>query len=73
MTLICSHFNSRALLPLVTAIFLATMATMDIFTKTVGKEPVKVTVKPTDTIAKLKEQLELKSMKVRFRQPNPAE
>ena len=67
MTLICSHLNSRALLPLVTAIFLATMATMDIFTKTVGKEPVKVTVKPTDTIAELKEQLELKSMKVRLR------
>ena len=43
------------------------MATMDIFTKTVGKEPVKVTVKPTDTIAELKEQLELKSMKVRLR------
>ena len=43
------------------------MATMQIFTKAVGKEPVPVTVNLSDTIGQLQEKLQLSNVKMRLR------
>ena len=46
------------------------MAMIKVFVKEVGQLPVEVTARPSDTIAQLKEQLHLTSMKMRLRQQN---
>ena len=46
------------------------MATMKIFLKEVGKDPVSMTVAPSDTVESIKLQLQLSNVKIRLKQQN---